>query len=85
MPDPPKRSDSQTTLTISLPKILKTRIEAAAAKDNRKVSNWCVVELEKILDELEAQPVKKPTSYRNLKPLPPAMVAEEESKGHAGG
>lgn len=84
MSDPPKRSESQTTLTISLSKILKARIEEAAAKERRKVSNWCVVELEKILDAIEGQATRKAVSYRDLKPLPPAKVAEEEGNHKTG-
>jgi Asp-tRNA(Asn)/Glu-tRNA(Gln) amidotransferase B subunit len=68
MSDPPKRSESQTTLTISLSKVLKARIEAAAKKDARKVSNWCVVELEKILNEQEKQSASAPLSAKR----PPA-------------
>ncbi len=84
MSDPPKRSESQTTLTISLSKILKARIEEAAAKERRKVSNWCVVELEKILDAIEGQATRKAVSYRDLKSLPPAKVAEEEGNHKTG-
>jgi predicted DNA-binding protein len=44
-----KRSPNQTTITISLPVELKIRIDAAAAKDSRTVSNWIVVQLELVL------------------------------------
>ena len=50
----PVRSPDNTSLTISLSKQLKQRIETAADEDRRKVSPWCVIQLEKILDELEA-------------------------------
>lgn len=49
------RSPENTSLTISLSKDLKSRIEAAAAEDKRKVSPWCVIQLENILDELESK------------------------------
>lgn len=51
----PKRAPENATLTISLPKTLKERIEAEAAYDRRKVSPWCVIQLEKILDAIEDQ------------------------------
>ncbi len=83
MSDPPKRNETQTTLTISLSKILKARIEEAAARDNRRVSNWCVVELEKILRELEEQPVER-VVYQDLQSLPPARVAENQGNHKSG-
>ena len=48
----PKRSGDQSTLTISLPKDLKARIESAAKKDNRSTSNFLVTELMKLLSLL---------------------------------
>lgn len=45
----PKRSADQSTLTISLPKDLKARIENAARKDNRSTSNFLATELKKLL------------------------------------
>lgn len=45
----PVRSKEQSTLTISLPKELKDRIEAAALSDNRSTSNYLVTELRKLL------------------------------------
>jgi hypothetical protein len=48
----PKRAEENTTLTISLQRELKERIEAAAATDRRKVSPWVAIQLEKALDEI---------------------------------
>jgi predicted DNA-binding protein len=55
------RSEDQTALTFSLPKELKKRIEAAAAKERRNKSNWITVKLEEILNEIEdGEPEDKP-------------------------
>jgi hypothetical protein len=73
-PKAPKRGDDQATLTISLSKLLKARIEAAAASETRSVSNWCVYHLEKLL----RQPVDvsgdaaQPTAKSNQAKAPPA-------------
>lgn len=64
---PPKRNPQNTSLTISLPKDLKSRIEEAAKEDRRPVSPWCVIQLEKILDEIDA------------KKIPPLLKVAEES------
>lgn len=45
----PKRADGQTTLTISLPDEVKQMIESAAKEDQRSVSNFLVVELQKLI------------------------------------
>ena len=52
---PPHRRPENTTLTISLPKSLKARMEAAAADDSRKLSPWTVLQLEKIVRSLEQE------------------------------
>lgn len=70
--DQPVRGKDNTTLTISLSKALRHRIEEAAAADKRKVSPWCAIQLEKVLDELEA--AEKITKHPELK------VAEDEGK-----
>jgi hypothetical protein len=54
-PTGPVRNPDNTSLTISLPKQLKNRIEHAADADRRKVSPWCVIQLEKVLDDLEKE------------------------------
>lgn len=41
-------------LGVSMPKSLKARIKAAAAKENRTMANWCVWHLENLLNELES-------------------------------
>jgi hypothetical protein len=74
--NPIYRSVENTTLTISLTKRLKNRIEEAAAEDRRKVSPWCVIQLEKILDDLE-DAGKVPREYP-----PISMVAEEKNEGN---
>jgi hypothetical protein len=51
----PRRSEDNTTLTISLPKSLKNRLQTAASADSRKISPWCVLQLEKVVDRLESQ------------------------------
>lgn len=53
------RGDDQTALTFSLPKELKKRIEAAAARERRNKSNWITVKLEEILNELESGDERK--------------------------
>ena len=44
-----ERAEDKTTMTISLPKALKSAIEAEAKKENRPVSNYLVTELMKEL------------------------------------
>jgi hypothetical protein len=56
---PIKRSDDNTTLTISLAKSLKARIEEAATADKRKVSPWIAIQLEELLDDMEANQSKR--------------------------
>lgn len=46
---PPRRAADKTTLTIALPKELKSRIEAAAQQDQRSTSNSLVKELASLL------------------------------------
>ena len=67
----PTRNPENTSLTISLPKVLKSRIERAAKDDRRPVSPWCVIELEKILDRIESQKTKDHQSQ-----VPLSLVAE---------
>ncbi|MEM7148122.1 MAG: S24 family peptidase [Verrucomicrobiota bacterium] len=43
------RAEDQDTLTFSLPKELKRRIQAAASSENRSASNWLVTTLQKHL------------------------------------
>jgi predicted transcriptional regulator len=52
--EPKPRRDENTTMTISLPKSLKARLEEAAAEDRRKVSPWVVLQLESVLDAMQA-------------------------------
>ena len=52
------RGNENTTMTISLPKKLKDAITKAAESENRKVSNFLVTELVKIIDE--SQPSSGP-------------------------
>lgn len=68
----PKRAEENTVLTVSLSKDLKQKIQAAAAEDRRAVSPWVVIQLEKVLDDLEAS--RKP-QYPDLK------VADEPGNG----
>jgi predicted transcriptional regulator len=51
---PPKRSDSNTTLTISMSKELRERIELAAKDDQRTISSWCSKQLKELLDRMDA-------------------------------
>ena len=44
------RADGKTSMTISLPKELLERIDAAAKKDKRPRSNWVVLKLEQALN-----------------------------------
>ena len=50
-----KRSEDQTTLTISLSKDLKERISEAAQADHRAVSPWCVLRLTEVLNAMDAE------------------------------
>jgi predicted DNA-binding protein len=45
----PRKTRPNPTLTISLSKELKERIEAAAKRDRRPTSNFVAVQLEKLL------------------------------------
>jgi hypothetical protein len=69
--DPEKHSSSgrraadKTTLTISLPKSLKEAIEGAAESDARSVSNYLVIELEKLVSKMKS--TQSPTKARRPK------------------
>ena len=78
----PRRGDDNTTLTISLKRDLKERIEKAAKEDKRKVSPWVAIQLELALDALEASEGGKPVRKLNYWPRgvePTARVAEEKN------
>lgn len=47
--NPPRRAENKVTLTISLPKDLKAHIETLAEADKRSISNFLVIELERML------------------------------------
>jgi len=72
---PIKRSDENTTLTVSLAKTLKARIEEAAAADRRKVSPWIAIQLEELLDRMEE------TQSQSKGNAPLLKVAETPDKG----
>ena len=71
----PLRNEDNTTLTISLSKELKARIQEAADKDRRKISPWCAIQLEGILDKIAVATYPR----KQLKPLP-SPSAEQEAK-----
>jgi hypothetical protein len=56
-PKKPKRSDGNSTLTISLSKALKDQILAAAEADRRTTSNWCVARFTEILEAAQPKTV----------------------------
>lgn len=49
------RSPDQTILGVSMPKTLKEKIAQAAKKEKRSMANWCVNELTRIVDDLDAK------------------------------
>lgn len=51
----PKRGAENSILSVSCSKELKERVKAAAEADRRAVSPWVVIQLEKVLDEMEEQ------------------------------
>jgi hypothetical protein len=56
------RAADKTTLGVSMPKTLKCKILQAAEADHRNMAQWCVVQLEKALQELgfmDSKPDKK--------------------------
>jgi hypothetical protein len=48
------RAADKTVLGVSMPKSLKLRITRLAEADHRNMAQWCVVQLEKAVSELEA-------------------------------
>ena len=74
-PKDPKRGDDQSTLTISLPKSLKARIVLAAEGETRSVSNWCVYQLERLLNQATE---RKEDSVR------PAVNSDQAKSSRAG-
>ena len=53
-PRTPVRSSDQANVTISLPKSLLSKIDLAAALENRTRSNWLRQELGRIVDQDDA-------------------------------
>jgi hypothetical protein len=49
-----KRADGQTQLTASIPKPLKESLKNLAAAERRSLSNWLVIELEKLVEQKTA-------------------------------
>ena len=66
------RADDKTVLGVSMPKELKERIALLAHADHRNMAQWCVVQLEKAVAELEAATVVPPAP---LVPLPDSAKA----------
>ena len=48
------RAPDKTVLGVSMPKDLKERIHRLAELDRRNMAQWCVVQLEKAVEELES-------------------------------
>ena len=59
------RAADKTVLGVSMPKSLKDRITRLAQADHRNMAQWCVVQLEKAVQELESAAAPAP-----LKSLP---------------
>jgi hypothetical protein len=74
----PLRSQDNTTLTISISKTLKSRIEIAAGLDKRKVSPWCAIRLEELLDAMDADAHKK-AQERERQSVPPTSMAADNA------
>jgi hypothetical protein len=72
----PLRSQDNTTLTISISKTLKSRIGIAAGVDKRKISPWCAIRLEELLDDIDAAAHKKAQERERQSSPAPAMAAE---------
>jgi len=49
------RADDQTVLGVSMPKTLKARILKLADGERRSMAQWSVMQLERIVAELETQ------------------------------
>lgn len=49
------RADDQTVLGVSMPKTLKARILKLADVERRSMAQWSVIQLERIVAELESQ------------------------------
>lgn len=79
--DPPKhipqRSPDQTILGISMPKELKNRIKEAAQKDRRPMAQWCVIQLEEILKDLESD-----TAQNEKDQFPAPLKSVADAPGH---
>ena len=73
-----KRAADKTVLGVSMPKILKERIARLADADHRNMAQWAVVQLEKIVNELEAaqQPQMPPLQSLPEAPSVPRKKAK---------
>ena len=61
------RAADKTVLGVSMPKSLKLRITRLAEADHRNMAQWCVVQLEKAVSELEAAaPAKTAAPLKSL-------------------
>jgi len=75
------RAQSQTQLTASIPKELKQALKEMARSERRSLSNWLVIELEKVIQGKRAPKIGK---------IPPDLddrgirVAESEAKYPSG-
>jgi hypothetical protein len=52
------RSPENTQITVNMPRVLETRIRAAAAADDRKMAPWVVLQLTKLLDARDKELAK---------------------------
>jgi len=75
-----KRADQNTTLTISLSKDLRARIDQAAEEDRRKVSPWVVIQLERILDDMDAVEMVQPLKVADDPPAKYQVRARKAGK-----
>jgi len=75
---PPQRDPSQTVVSFSCPKALRARIEHAAAREKRKLTEWLCLHLPAWLDEFEKNPVA-----HILRAMPDAQLTAVSSSSRA--
>ena len=76
-----RRAESQTQLTASIPKELKRALKEMAKSERRSLSNWLVIELEKVIEgKLAPKIVKIPAGLDDRI----VRVAEPEAKYPSG-
>jgi len=66
------RSEDQAVLGVNMPKELRDRIRKIAEADRRGMAPWCVIQLEKAVEEIEAK-----MASSEPQPPPPQIASSD--------